>query len=1142
MRVSKVNVKVDGKDTMVLMHRSTQKGALVYEPEIPTDRTQDIIPGKKRDSFKLSIENKTLVRRESLKRKDLSKDENEAIKEKYKTIESIIKYNRFPTSIKAEDILPYLNHKFHLTVKYYKDGKWLPCNLSECIVKAVERQDKRELQPYNDWKEWYIESKSEHLRHSIAQNKIETGDGNSKRQQALLLWEPEFVADGKLKLEAYHALYNVGGLLAELCKVSMGELRDNDTPRDTNAYHRNLKRALQSHQATVFGKRESPHEANRNDIQLAIYHLEVVKYLEHYFPIKKSGRRNTADDIAYYLNIDTLKNTITHQLENAVRANVLRKGKYQRHTMQGETSSSDLINLKRNEAFALNLISTSAFAANNIRNIVDPTQTGDVLVKGDFQESIEKKTVNIHAFRLFFPVEVETVDLKTLWAMRGAVQQIRNQVAHYKTDTLNRIFDVQKFEFPDVCDTAFGDTVFAQAFAHDIANMQEAFALQLKSGGVLSFYTYEQLSALLSGVEFQLCRSVIPFAPGFKKVMKEGVGKQNAKQDEQFYDMELNSFKAKDDYGEEAWSARYFLMKLIYNYLFLPMFLQDEGLFSTTVSRVLAINKAQAQKQRNKNAMAFADVRAMRAGEPIADYMAYVQSQWMQEQAKKKEEATEETRINFEKFVLQLFVKGFDTFLDNKRYAFVQIPQPQINLNDTAQQQAEKLNELQARIQPLCSISRNYLRPELDEQIAFYVYCRLLDANHLSMLRNEMIKFNVSSKSSVLLHQLEIIELCLLNVDVIPTDYRKMYPSRTACLDRLKPYLADGTDYTQWGDLYVQTDKETPVVHAGIELSMKYGTANLLQQLIASQPEFRISDANFDKWNNLKKEIAEKMKQHTDYHQQWVTAKEQDDEERRNRVYNKSNFAAAFVKQKGVDYINNCIEINNYNWLDNKLHFNNLKSLQNLTIEILGRMAGFVVYFDRDFQYLGYRHKDDYKINSLISFQDVLKSLKNTPIHDISEIKDGDISRWDNNEITEKERTALIQSLENKREVYRNIIFSDKIKPYEIRNHIAHFNYLTQSAAKYSLIDLINRLRELLHYDRKLKNAVSQSIIKLFDKHGMILKLQFDVGKHELKVESIEPKKLYHLGTKAGSKESLTTNQVQTAYCKLCKALLVMKK
>lgn len=1109
MRITKVNVKDGGRNKMVLIHRKTTGAQLVYSEQAISNETNNILPQKKLDSFDLSILNKTIIRFETAKKQKLNLDQ-------YKVVENIFRYPKqnLPNHIKAEEILPFLNHKFQETVKYWKNGKQEQFSLTQLIVDAVATQDKRKLQPYYDWKAAYIQTKSDLLKKSITHNRIDLTDNMSKRKKALQKWENDFTTTGSIDLSSYHKRYMMDALCSAFQKVK--PVVDERGKINSNAYHRDLKKALQNHQPAIFGTRENPNETNRNDEQFAIFHLEVVKYLEHYFPIKTSKRRNTADDIAHYLKADTLKSTVQKQLINAIRANIIQQGKTNHHALKADTTSNDLIRIKTNEAFVMNLISTCAFAANNIRNIVDNEQTGDVLTKGDFIKSLLKNSASSQLYSFFFGEKLSTneADKKTqLWAIRGAVQQIRNNVNHYKKDALNTIFKINNFENPTTTDpkqqTNYSDSIYKTLFIKELESIPEAFAQQLKTGGALSYYTLEDLQTLLTTFQFSLCRSTIPFAPGFKKVLNGGINYQNAAKDETFYELMLERYLRKENFAEEAYNARYFLLKLIYNNLFLPKFTTDIKAFAEAVTFVQSQNKKQAENSRRPKAYAFEAVRPMTKTDTIADYMAYVQSELMQEQNKKEEKGTDETRINFEKFVLQVFIKGFDSFLRAKEFDFVQLPQPQLTATDSNQQKADKLNALEKAITANCKLTLQYAKTDDATHIAFYVFGKLLDAGHLSNLRNELIKFRESVNEFKFHHLLEIIEICLLSADVVPTDYRKLYPTAADCLARLTPFIEEGADISNWSDLYVQTDKQTPVVHGGIELSVKYGTTALLEQLIASNPKFRITEDNFTKWNKQKETIAEELNKHTKLHEEWVEAKEKDDKEIAKRVKNKSNFVRKFIAKEEVNYLNNCIEINNYNWLDNKLHFVHLNHLHHLTIEILGRMAGFVALWERDFQYM-----------------DKQRAISNgdTPLdfsHGIPKFnsdKDKDIENY-----------------------FKGIMLCSDYR--DKRNHIAHFNYLSTNAGKYSLIELINKLRDLLHYDRKLKNAVSKAFIDLFDKHGMILKLKLNAA-HQLEVESIEPKKLYHLGSSPKDKPEYqyTTNQVMTVYCTMCRSLLEMKK
>jgi hypothetical protein len=1090
MRVSKV--KVDNKN-MVLMRRTTGNGALVYEGET-SNRTIEILPKQKIQSFSLSIENKTLIKRDSLK--------GTVQKNKYDVIRAIIKYNRFPDRISAEEVLPFLNHKFQNEIKYYNDNKLHSFLLTSLIVEAVKEKNPQKLQPYFDWEEWYISNKSNALIKSIENNKIDSEKKDSKRKKTLQTWAAEYTDNGSIDLSEYHNIYDIDTLVRALIKADKGELKEDGTPKNANAFHRNLKRTLQDHQKTVFGTREASNMTNRENDQLAVYHLEVVKYLEHYFSVKSTQRRNTRADIDYYLKAETIKNIITKQLLNAVRNYLLQQGKAQHHKFaEIKPDSNSLTEIKRNEAFVLNMIDACGFAANNIRNIVDAEQINDILSKKEYVQSVDSNRVNNQLFKFFFGTdlpETATDKVKTLWAMRGAVQQIRNKVVHYKQKALDAIFNVTDFEYPSFNNSIYTDTIYKDCLETELQKLPEAFAQQLKTGGALTYYPFDDLKTLLNKVAFSLCRSVVPFAPGFKKVQKQGQNYQNAHK-ENFYNLDLKSYLPKEKFDEEAYNARYFLLKLIYNNLFLSDFTGNREQFSATVNYILKRNKKQAENSRRPKAYAFEAVRQMKKEESITSYMAYAQNQLMVEKNKKEDDKPEDIRINFEKFVLQVFIKGFDDFLLNEKFKFIATPCFQLSKENTKQQQADVLNQFEQRIIKECRFQSHTIKAEEAKHVAFFTFCKLLDATHLSNLRNELIKFKQSSKQFELCHVLEIIELSLLNADVVPADYRELYANKVTCLNRVRPFIADGVDITKWSGLFIQTDNETPVIHANVELTVKYGTTKLLEQLIAKGASFKLSESDFNLWNSAKDTIKEVINKRLSLHKQWEDAIRKDKEEKNKRVKTRSNFAQQFINKERDSYFDLCDYIDAYNWYDSKLHFVNLIRLHHLTIDILGRMVGFVAIWERDFQYM----------TESISPMDSSKELDFT------------------------KGFPLLKGIQL--DYYKRIFLSGNYR--DIRNYIAHFNYLTDS--KFSMIDLINELRELLSYDRKLKNAVNKAFIDLFDKQGMVLKLKLNDA-HRFEIESVEPKLLYHLGT-TPARDPISTYQVKPQYCDMCKALLEIK-
>lgn len=87
----------------------------------------------------------------------------------------------------------------------------------------------------------------------------------------------------------------------------------------------------------------------------------------------------------------------------------------------------------------------------------------------------------------------------------------------------------------------------------------------------------------------------------------------------------------------------------------------------------------------------------------------------------------------------------------------------------------------------------------------------------------------------------------------------------------------------------------------------------------------------------------------------------------------------------------------------------------------------------------------------------------------------------------------------------------------KIRNALAHFNMLHSENGvlnePLNLTDWVNCTRELMAYDRKLKNAVSKSVMELLEREGFWLRWEMDAN-HQLCNATIVIKQVKHLGGK----------------------------
>ena len=1035
---------------------------------------------------------------------------------------------------------------------------------------------------YTEWVKCYIRAKKDFTKRSIVNNRLVvnyTDDASlSKRKIVLREWADVLRQNKEIDLQEYEKmLFGVENpfYIDPNSNVDyLVEAREDKKVKElfiSFKFNFAVKRALQVRQKELFGKGEGNselRECNRNDNKLSVYFTEAVKYFEHYFPIKnKNGKKVlTMDDAKYYLEEKTIKETIANQIENAVRLQLLQQGKSQFHKYNDDTNSSTLAKNKRDEFFVLNLVEACAFASNNIRNIVDENQKSDILVKSDLIDSIKERKFNSVLFNQFYKYKGSETLLKeggaqqleqTIWALRGSVQMIRNSIIHYKTDAIDNIFKIDKFEYPQKEDIYYTQTIFKNALAYDIDNLPQVFVEQLSSNDILKYYNSEDIELFLNTCEFSLCRSSIPFAPGFKTIYNVGFKLQ-----EQENPLKLKYYhlynNAKDTKIANAYSAYRFLLKLLYNHCFLPNFLDEKKnrtSFKDAVDYTLKNNKPE-----RGFAYAFKDIPYM-GGLSIADYMSNIHSLAIQEKNKKDEKEGEQ-RINTQRFIEKVFAKGFDNFLKGLNLNFLLSPI-----------QVAKDDDVKDEYTKLCKFVNvgHTIDKESNSHIAFYTFCKLLDAVHLSDLRNELIKYKSSDidGSFDLEYVINIIELCLLNVDrvdniVADTLKIKWKEDLNSFVDESK--LLD--DKTENG-LYIQSDNYTPVVHASIAVIRKYGTMPILRTLVEKEPKGKITKNDYKEWNGFKtiasdnkvSQIERLIKEREDIHKQWENinknikdaqsaSRNREDKTLQNQARERAKQCVQenkmFIATNKSKYIKTCANIERYNWLDNKLHLVHLKRLHNLTIQILSRLARLVALWDRDFvmfdsNLVGSEYKLE-KIDTLELFKKILPEATNPKvINRKKEIRSGLKSSFKRNNVqkTDDERDVIVDYIDSKLPDYCSFFdIVDKRKIHN-RNAIAHYNYISKFEENtYSLLDLIANLRDLMQYDRKLRNAVTKSIINVFEQNGMILKLEvIHDKKEEIKVKSVIPKTILHLSDK-----DITSPLVSIEYCNLCKVLLEMKK
>lgn len=1172
---------------------------------------------------------------------------------------------------------------------------------------------------YRQWVRSYVRTKKKYTKHSIDNNKLVVDYSDeaslSPRKKCLLKWGDEYRKSGMINLQAEEKLLGMDELIESINKVrnDYGEpIINDDLGNEQMNYEFNVavKRAIQSRQKAVFGLVNESNLTNeissinkrnldnRKNANLTTYFNEVVKYFEHYFPIKskkydiiknKKGNKKGEElkKSLRYLEADTIKSTVLSQIQNAVRLQFLQQGKSELYDLKKDTTDSDQLSLlKRDEFFVLNLIEACAFATNNIRNIVgqkrckdnqgNNIQCEDILgqkitkgvidciLENEKDQSLNESAINSASnsifnkelFNSFYGRELSVREedsvsqfVKTIWAMRGSVQQIRNEIIHFHTGSIDKIFNLENFEYldqtsgsnqpkstesselnkstksteksnePNRSNEPYTETIFKDCLQNDLNRVSEVFVEKLQSNDVLNFYSTHNIQYLLEKLEFSLCKCSIPFAPGFKNIYEAGKNLQNAGNQQYINNQQsmnnqrdgrtkwsqsngFNQRNQSNEYnqsnqtevennpfelyhyllkGKDAaktaqaknYSAYRFLLKILYDYCFINRFLNDKKAFEEAVRFTLdnnkAANKNKAANSRNgnRNKFAFNGIPYFCPNQSIEAYFSEIHSLAVQEENKKKEKDGKQ-RLNTQRFITKVFVKGFDNYLKKIKVGFL------LNSN---QDQPKKLT--QEDYSPLAkSIKvKSCIDVKQNSQIAFYTFCKLLDAQHLSDLRNEFIKYKASNRTKntetsestdkrKFEYIIDILGLCLLSVDSLKcNDLNQRMDERTKQSwksdlegfvdNRLLNFIdrdQSGFDVTE---LYGQSDNYTPVAHASIRLLRKYGTMNLLKQIIGE--DYLVSVEDCKEWWKFKEIAANKERECTvieDYintrtrlHDEWKALVQEEKKKNAARDKgkgkpNKDNEENAsqskindfFSKNEAV-YVDVCNKIERYNWLDNKIHLVHLRQLHNLMIQILSRLTRFVALWDRDFVKYFAQAAEVSHGSKGVKPRTVKQELSNM-------LTDKEIKKLLKKACSDKEETeAQINDLRKNIDFYINafgLYFEDdKSNSIDDRNYIAHYNYITEGGTK-SIFDLIKRVRRLMEYDRKLHNAVIKSIINVFNQNGMELRMAI-TSSHELILEdnAIIPKTINHLGTK-----DISTNLVSEEYCKLCQKMLEMKK
>ena len=281
-----------------------------------------------------------------------------------------------------------------------------------------------------------------------------------------------------------------------------------------------------------------------------------------------------------------------------------------------------------------------------------------------------------------------------------------------------------------------------------------------------------------------------------------------------------------------------------------------------------------------------------------------------------------------------------------------------------------------------------------------------------------------------------------------------------------------------------QPDRESHVPFRGLREILRFDALGPLMPVFRKHP---VSAAEVEELAALEKKtdgastVAGQQFQRDDLHDKWA----------RNR--------RKFSERDKSSYREAVAGVARHRRLAAHVRLGDHARLYRLLMEVLGRLVDYAGLWERDlyFATLGLVHLRGAKADDVLEDND-LKLLRKgrivAAVRKIGKSQGGDAR-------------AVFEQLE--RLFGKNFLNAKKGGTVSVRNDLMHFNMLRDETRRLDMTGIVNDARKLMSYDRKLKNAVSKSIIELMAREN--LTISWEMENHSLARAKIGSREIKHL-------------------------------
>ena len=832
--------------------------------------------------------------------------------------------------------------------------------------------------------------------------------------------------------------------------------------------------------------------------------IEVNQLLKNYVYSKRNINKEKLENIFEYCKLRNLvKNKLVNKLNNYIR----NCGKYNAYISNNDVvvNSEKISEIRTKEAFLRSIIGVSSSAYFSLRNILNTDNTQDITNKVDkevdklYQEN--KKIELEERLKLFFGNYFDInnqQEIKVfLMNIDKIISSIRHEIIHFKMETnAQNIFDFNNVNLGNTAKNIFSNEINEEKIKFKIFK-------QLNSANVFDYLSNKDITEYTDKVVFSFTNRNVSFVPSFTKIYNRVQDLANS--------LEIKEWKVPDE--SEGKDAQIYLLKNIYYGKFLDKFLNEEnGIFISIKDKIIELNRNQNKRTGFYKLEKFEKIEETNPKK----YLEIIQSLYMIN----IEEIDSEGKNIFLDFIQKIFLKGFFEFIKNDYNYLLELKkvQDKKNIFDSkmseyiaGEKTLEDIGEINEIIQKIEITKIDKILNQTDRINSFYLLLKLLNYKEITELKGNLEKYQILSKTNVYEKELMLLNIVNLDNNKVKIENFKISAEEIGkFIEKISKKRKNQTfgelrnfeKIENTGEYYnIYSDDKNIKNMRNLYNIKKYGMLDLLER-ISEKANYCIKKEDLKEYDRLKKKLEDKKtdfyKIQKDLHYKYQKKYENFSEKNNTEDYEKY--------KKSIE------NIEKYVHLKNKIEFNELNLLQSLLLKILHRLVGFTSIWERDLRFrLTGEFPDELDIIEIFSHDN-----KNNSVY-----KSG--------QICPKYEQFISTHVEyqNNNNKMKNVKFDDNTP---VRNYIAHFNYLPNP--KYSILKMMEKLRKLLDYDRKLKNAVMKSIKDILEEYGF--KAEFIINSDkEIILNPVKSVEIIHLG-----KEDLKSRRNSEDLCKLVKAML----